>query len=191
MGVLKDQFLAAQRDKMDALAAKLGRDAMTRREWVLATREVIKGTFVDLYALSKGGRGHMTQSDFGRLGAMVKAQYTELQKFEAAIRDGKMSQAQIAYRAKLYVNAAKQAFAEGGRAGAKDAGEDEERRVLSAAEHCPDCVAYANLGWQPIGTLPRIGESVCRVNCKCSFQFRKRTSQLSARQGDVLWAAML
>lgn len=50
-------------------------------------------------------------------------------------------------------------------------GEGFERRVLGSAEHCPDCVEYAQMGWQPVGTLPPIGDSQCGQNCKCSFEF--------------------
>jgi hypothetical protein len=60
---------------------------------------------------------------------------------------------------------------------------EEELRVLGEADHCsteddPDgdregCLELAALGWQPIGTLPKIGESVCIVNCHCRFAYRK------------------
>lgn len=48
----------------------------------------------------------------------------------------------------------------------------EERRVLGAADHCSDCIRWAALGWQPIGTLPPIGASICRANCHCHFEYR-------------------
>lgn len=52
-------------------------------------------------------------------------------------------------------------------------GYGEERRVLGKADHCPDCIRYADMGWQPIGTLPAIGVgSVCRTNCRCHKEFR-------------------
>lgn len=48
----------------------------------------------------------------------------------------------------------------------------EERRVLSPAHHCEDCPPLAALGWQPIGTLPPIGDSECGANCKCFMEWR-------------------
>lgn len=173
MRELKEQFIEAQKAKMEKLVERMANGDITRREWVLASREVIKGTYVDLYALSKGGRGAMTQSDYGKLGAMLKGQYQRLQEFEAALRDGKLTQQGAAYRAKLYINSARQVFSEGERGAAQTAGMDEERRVLHPAEHCQDCKDYAARGWQPLGTLPKIGESECRVNCRCTFEFRK------------------
>ena len=48
-----------------------------------------------------------------------------------------------------------------------------ERRILGAADHCDDCLEAAALGWQPIGTLPAIGDSRCMTNCHCEFDYRE------------------
>jgi hypothetical protein len=48
----------------------------------------------------------------------------------------------------------------------------EERRVMGRIQHCPECPPLAALGWSPIGSLPLIGSTVCRVNCDCTFHFR-------------------
>jgi hypothetical protein len=55
----------------------------------------------------------------------------------------------------------------------------EERRVLGdEVEHCRHCPPLADLGWQPIGTLPALGytwdgePSDCRVHCACHFIYR-------------------
>jgi hypothetical protein len=76
-------------------------------------------------------------------------------------------------RAGLYANAARSAFWQV-RTRIHDAtGDDEERRELGDAEHCEDCIGYAEMGWQPIGTLPEPGEaSVCRSRCKCGKSYR-------------------
>ena len=48
-----------------------------------------------------------------------------------------------------------------------------ERRVLGTpkTEHCEDCPPLADLGWQPIGTLPEIGDSACGSLCLCHFRY--------------------
>lgn len=48
----------------------------------------------------------------------------------------------------------------------------EERRVRGLADSCRDCVDWALLGWQNIGTLPRIGASICQSRCHCWFETR-------------------
>lgn len=45
-----------------------------------------------------------------------------------------------------------------------------ERRILGKENNCPECPEYADAGWQPIGTLPAIGQgSSCGANCGCRF----------------------
>ena len=48
-----------------------------------------------------------------------------------------------------------------------------ERRVLGRpkGEHCEDCPPLAAQGWQPIGSLPGIGESECGPLCLCHFEY--------------------
>ena len=51
---------------------------------------------------------------------------------------------------------------------------DQERRILGIVEkHCPDCPSIAQRGWVALGTLPAIGDSACRSNCACYFEFRR------------------
>jgi hypothetical protein len=47
-----------------------------------------------------------------------------------------------------------------------------ERRILGLADHCSGCVAAAAQGWQPLGTLPAIGDTPCMGNCKCTFMYK-------------------
>jgi hypothetical protein len=183
MATLRDQFIIHQRDQMQAIADRVARDAITRRDMVLQAREVIKGTTLDCYALAKGGRGHMTQSDYGKVGAMVKAQYQYLQQLEQRLKDGKLSAAQLAYQLKAYVTATKTAF-EAGKVASYGVpslpaypGQGSEclynckcrwnivdtpdawecTWTLSAAEHCPTCLRRA-AEWNPL----RVPKSVAR-----------------------------
>ena len=48
------------------------------------------------------------------------------------------------------------------------------RRSLDPqAQHCADCVNWAEMGWQPLGMLPPPGERCqCLFNCRCSLDYR-------------------
>ncbi len=48
-----------------------------------------------------------------------------------------------------------------------------ERRVLGhpKTHHCEDCPPLAAQGWQPVGTLPAIGETECGGMCYCHFEY--------------------
>lgn len=48
-----------------------------------------------------------------------------------------------------------------------------ERRFLETGlHHCGDCPHLASLGWQPVGTLPDIGQTECNFGCRCWFDWR-------------------
>lgn len=75
------------------------------------------------------------------------------------------------YGASVYASAQNVGRAKVGRRGAFD----EERRVhLGHDQACPICEEATARGWQPIGTLPEIGDSYCLNNCHCFFEYRKR-----------------
>jgi hypothetical protein len=85
-----------------------------------------------------------------------------------------MSPAQIGARAELYATSAWQGAQKIVRASKRRTGNARwERRILGhpKTEHCTDCPPLAALGWQPVGTLPDIGESECGPLCLCHFEY--------------------
>jgi hypothetical protein len=91
-----------------------------------------------------------------------------------------MTPGQFTARLEQYGNAAWQAPQKSNRSAAKVGNTfTEERRVLGQpkGEHCPDCPPIAALGWQPIGTLPEIGDSDCHQLCLCHFEYRNGTGK--------------
>lgn len=62
-----------------------------------------------------------------------------------------------------------------------------ERRVLGdpKTEHCTDCPPLAAVGWQPIGTLPFIGDSACGPLCLCHFRYAEGRNQPEYFQGKA------
>jgi len=136
-------------------------------------RKEIKDAWRTQYLLGRGGRGQMTQADWGRIGGRLQFQYARLNQFAADIAADTMTEAQIQARAALYSGANRTALYDGTTQRMQGAGKEEERRVLNPAEHCPDCTGFAARGWVPIGTLPEPGQqSVCLTNCKCTKEYR-------------------
>jgi hypothetical protein len=91
--------------------------------------------------------------------------------FIAEIAGGALSEAQIAARFDMYANAVSGTYWDANRDTHDAMGDSEERRILNPAEHCDDCLAAAG-HWEPVGTLPSIGESQCLSNCQCEFEYR-------------------
>lgn len=163
-----DATIAAAKARIDALGEGL---AASDVDAILALRAEIRAGHRAAALLAYGGT--LPASMRGRLGAAVKKQYGYLDDFLREIEGGTAGSAKrIVARAKLYMDAVRGTYQQMVRVREQAAGMGEERRVLSPAEHCDDCVAAAKQGWQPMGTLPPIGDSACRVNCKCHFEYR-------------------
>lgn len=163
-------------DHARGLAGALAADDVTLGRWQRDMRDQIKGEYIRQYLLGRGGRAQMTAADWGSIGGMCGHQYRFLDGFAADIAAGKLSEKQIAARAGLYFHSARQSFE---RAWARASrGLEEVRWNLTAAEHCPDCLDFAGLGWQKVaddpfeGAYPGSGDTQCGANCRCYLSYR-------------------
>lgn len=157
--------------EMVEISRQFQRGEINLTEWQIKMAATIKKINLGSVAIARGGFDKLTVKDLGRAGNAVKAQYQYLNRFAFDIEQG-LSQAKIEARAAMYAEAARGTYTESDRAVNKEAGYTEERRVLNAAEHCSQCKELAAKSWQPIGTLPKLGSTICRVNCRCSWEYR-------------------
>jgi hypothetical protein len=140
----------------------------------------IKATQVAAALAANGGENNTDQNTWKKISGAILALLLFFKKFWTDITTKKQPlNGSILTRADLYAAGARGMFEQARQTGyAVNFGEVQERRVLGIAEHCrthgglTGCVELADLGWQPIGTLPKIGESPCRTNCKCHFDYR-------------------
>lgn len=143
-------------------------------EWQGRMREEIKDMHRTGSTVARGGHKQMTQADWGWTGPQMKKQYAYLDNFADDIISGKQPMdGRMIQRSKLYGQAARGTHEDMKRRMSAQAGFDEERRLLGAADHCGCCLEQAGMGWQPIGTLLKIGACTCTTNCHCRFIFRK------------------
>lgn len=144
--------------------------------WAVAMREEIKTIHLQNIALAKGGWDRLTQQDYGRVGAAVKAIYPKIAGSAADIQAGTVSEAQMLGRITNYVGSARALYYQAEREQMTFASGMVriERRLLDpGAQHCGDCITYADRGWQPLGTLPVPGNACkCSGRCRCSMQYR-------------------
>jgi hypothetical protein len=170
-----DQVIDGYQAALVTISTKLQVGEITLAEWQLQMARMVKDLHVATAVAANGGFANMSQADYGFVGSEVKKQYQFLQGFADDIVSGKqlVKSGSLVARARLYAQAARTSYEQTARRREKRAGEIQERRVLGSADHCPDCVALAAKGWQPIGTLPAIGQgTVCLANCRCSFDFQ-------------------
>ena len=143
---LVQQSLDASGNVTDTLAGLVAGGQLAPGDWRDMMRSEIKGEYLRQYMTGRGGRAQMTYSDWGRCGAMLKAQYKWLEGFAAQVATGELSEAQIRARAWLYVDSARQAYEKG------------NARALGV----PDLPAY-----------PGDGSTECLSNCACYWRIEE------------------
>jgi hypothetical protein len=172
-GVL-DATLDKSGKEVKALAQSLRDGKINLTDFRQAMRDNIKSSHLASTALAKGGWQQMTQADMGRAGARIRREYGMLERMIQQIGAGEQRlDGTLLRRSEMYTQSARGTYHDAERVEQARRGVSQERRVLGQADHCEDCVTAAAIGWAAIGTLPRIGESVCRVNCRCVFEFKE------------------
>jgi hypothetical protein len=171
--------------RMNLLTDQLIAEQISLAEWQIGMMEEIKTAHTAAAAAARGGWAQMSQADWGATGRLIRDQYDFLRNFAGEIASGKQRLDGTArVRTQLYAQAPRGTFEEMRRRYERLMnGMEEERRMLGEADHCSSdddpsgeregCLELAALRWQPIGSLPRIGDSVCIVNCHCRFIYRK------------------
>lgn len=119
-----------------------------------------------------GGLQNMTPAIWKQTAGIVAGELDYWQGLSADIAGG-LSEAKARQRVQMYANKIRTSFWNARTETARSNGYTQERRVLNPADHCDDCLAYAAMGWQLIGTLPSPGiGSQCMGNCKCDMEYR-------------------
>lgn len=135
--------------------------------WKEEMRQAIKDEHIRQY-LSTKPRDAMTQADWGRIGGLLNEQYRYLDGFANDVAAGRLTEAQIEARSRMYMRSARQGFETANREIKQDAGYTEVRWVVNhALENCPDCLRWGRQGWQRIednpynGCVPGQGCTIC------------------------------
>jgi hypothetical protein len=178
---LRDEFAGAMAEKGKAATEKLAEGARTLQQWTADQRQALKTAYIDQYVMGRGGRQQMTQSDWGRLGQMLRSQYSYLNGFSADLAAGTLTPAQAVARGVLYFSSSVQAYEAGKGAawgitlpahpgdGSTECKSNcrcvwvivETDTAVEAswetrpAEHCETCVSRAST-WAPL-VFPRVG----------------------------------
>lgn len=171
---MAEEYAEYSRSNIEALTRRFVEGELDLATWQERMARELKNAHIVAHLAGRGGRRAATQADWGQLGGRLRYEYERLTMFARDIKAGTLTQAQIEARAKTYAGAVRKSYFDG-KTRAATAAPDlvEERRVLSPVENCEDCQRYADMGWQPIGTLPEPGEgSRCRGNCRCTKEYR-------------------
>ncbi len=178
---LMNDFIDDQKIRSDRITASFLGGGLTLAEWEDGMAKRIKALHSTAYLLGKGGTLRYDSSiDRGRIGNIVKEEYRFLRGFSEAIRDGKLSKAQIRARARSYMAAAYKTEQRAEEISHQENGYAYEQNILGAGESCPDCIYFAGLGVVPIGSTPPVGVGrQCGNNCQCHKDY-----SVEAPEGD-------
>jgi len=159
--------------RIQDLTTKFQDGRLTLADWQTKVQREIKDSWVVQSAIGQGGIKNMDAKSWGRVGGRLSFEFRKLAGLANEIKLGKISIGQIRFRMDLYAQATRIGFHDAQTYVHKIAGYAEERRHLSPAENCVDCLFYESLNWQPIGSLPEPGvDSVCGRNCLCEKEYR-------------------
>ena len=180
-----DKVLLVARGEFSRNAEDLLAGVITFAAWALITKVQIRIVHIVGAALAVGGfkvlrdavngkpagtgaSAGVVSSILQKIGDAISREYKFFERFAKQAQIGKNTPA----RAGMYAEAGRGTFEDVRSEIAKAAGNTEERRVLGVADHCSDCVVEAAKGWQPIGSLRAIGDSLCKTHCHCRKEFR-------------------
>jgi len=179
-----ERIMEAAAQDMGVASGRLATGQITVDEWRDAMRDASRRLHTSSTALAQGSWESVSAREWGYAGAKIKSEYKYLEGFAKDIASGKVPvytidpvtgeripAGQFMARASMYAESGHGTLEASRRRGEQEAGAQWERRVLADAKNCDDCVEYALMGWQPIGTLPEIGDSACKSNCRCEFEF--------------------
>lgn len=177
--VIERLILSAKRTQR-TLSAQLQNREITLPEWQSAMINSIKQTQTAAALTANGGEKNTSDSDKEEIAALILALLLLFRKFSQDIqRNRQPLNGLLIVRSDLYASSARGMFEDVSGYNARVyQGKTEERRVLGNADHCrtdgelEGCLELAAKGWQPIGSLPPIGKSPCRSNCKCTKVYR-------------------
>lgn len=156
--------------------------AVTLGEWERRMRAELKAIHLYSGMAAKGGRGQLTQADFGRIGARLKSEYALLRSLADDVASGKQPiDGRLASRARMYAQAGRGTFHLIERVEMEKRGFDREENILAPADHCAGCLTETERGAVRIGSLVPIGQRDCLSNDRCRIRYsNSQTGEVAA-----------
>lgn len=174
MGLVQ-QRIDYHANEITRLTNALVGERITLELWERGMAAELKSLYLQQTALAKGGWQNVTPADKRRVTMLLREQFTYLDRFANDIAAGRLSAAQILWRAGLYPLAGRQSYWKARDDAMRKQGLTQERRIaIGDAGTCSPCTDLAAKGWRRIGTLPAPGGPPCSgINlCRCEKEYR-------------------
>jgi len=173
LGLLEKSIAESER-RLVGLTAQFQAGRLTASEWQISFARQLKTNYLQNAALGAGGWDRLTQSDYGRIGGMLRGEYARLPKFAQGIIDETISARQASARSVQYGGKARAMYWSTSVQTEIAIGKTERKRILGDARHCTTCPEFASRGWIPITDgMPWPGShQECFGWCYCTEIFR-------------------
>ena len=159
--------------QMKRIATQYTAKSSSLTEFEIQMATVLRQSHLLAAGVARGGKAYMTPKSWGTAGQKIKEQYQYLSRFERAIKNGKVSDAQLVYRAQLYASSIRTAYLQQSHDEQKQVdGQRKGRRLLNAAESCSGCIGEADREWIPIDEMTPIGAFSCGQFCLCELEYQ-------------------
>lgn len=128
------------RERVTALAIKIGRGEISILEWQQEMRLAMREMWTLQLVIGAGGdKAKIDSKEYLRLGTRLQEQYRYLEKFATDIQRGGLSEGYIATRSRMYVEASK-------------------------------LIYWQMITGIRLPAYPGDGSTQCKVNCKCAWK---------------------
>jgi len=181
-----DKALDNVTDRLVSLSRDFRNGVIDGRTWQIESMSLIKQVHLIGGALEKGGWANMTQSDFGRIGQIVRGEYAYFNNLIKQIESGQQRlDGTLDSRMRLYGQAGRGTYHTFERESRAIQGYDEVKRILHGRDNCkaskrPGCIEEAARGFVPLDQMVMIGDTTCLSNCRCSLVYR------SSKTGETI-----
>ena len=173
-----DKALDNVTDRLVSLSRDFRTGAIDGRTFQVESMSLIKQAHLLGGALEKGGWQNMTQSDFGRIGQIIRQEYGWFNNLVKQLESGQQRlDGTLDSRMRLYGQAGRGTYHTFERESRAIQGYDEVRRILHGRDNCksskrPGCIEEAAKGFVKLEFFVMIGDTTCLSNCRCSTQYR-------------------
>lgn len=166
------------KNQLHELATKFRNGRLSDDAFEGQARTIIRRTHLGALSAGAGGLANLMPAHREALEQTLSVEFGYLKRFVQAVKDTTADSSdfnKIPSRAGSYASSAWGTYQQAMRIFISEQADGTlmEARYLGEAEHCQDCIdlSVEVMGWVPVGTLPPIGDSKCRNECRCSFRY--------------------
>lgn len=175
---MADKWNDDRKAELSALGDRLAAGDITTRQFQALAGELLSIILTSNYILGRGGKAQMNNRAKKDLTRLIQEQLFNgkgedgkaygLRYLIDDFRKDRISEARFKARLDMYGRSAWRAYWRGSKEAHRSGDHKYGYRILDGSNHCSECVTYAAMPPQPVGSLIMPTEKCsCRTNCRC------------------------